>query len=68
MSYLLNPCYLILVASVYVLARNQWVCRKRIALIDKDFKAYLAAPTYNQMLFRYFWDWNFGRLVARGRT
>lgn len=68
MSYLLILCYLILVASAYVLARNQWVGRKRIALIDKDFNAYLAAPTYNQMLFRYFWDWNFGRLVARGRT
>lgn len=57
-----------LVVAFYVLARCEWLYRRRIALIDRDLSAYLAAPTFHQMMYVHFWDWNFDRLCKRSRT
>lgn len=67
-NWIIGIWLVFIAASIYMLIRNSWVCRNRIKLIYLDMSAYDAAPSYDVMLHRYFWDWNFDRLCKRSRT
>ena len=60
-------CGATLVACFYSLARNNWVLRKRLNLIDTDYHAYKKLPSYTQMLYGHgFWRWDIEYFIKLG--
>lgn len=48
-----------LVASTYMLIRNMWVYEYRTNLIWSDFENYKKIPSYNDMMLKYWYKYNF---------
>ena len=46
-----------LALCIYMLARNEWVFRLRMSVIYENTEAYDAMPTYNEMMYKYWWVW-----------
>lgn len=70
---LLAVLSLVLLMCVYMLFRNEWVCKQRLRLIKhhyssddwrRDFDA--TYGTYSFWLTRRFWDWDAVRIAAKG--
>ena len=57
MEILLTIGILFMPMAIYMLARNEWVYRLRTRVLSEDMEAYCALPTYNQMLYKYWWVW-----------
>jgi membrane-bound metal-dependent hydrolase YbcI (DUF457 family) len=53
--------------SFYMLFRNEWVYRNRIKQIEEDIDVYTQMPTYNQMMYKYFWVWKFENFKHKKR-
>lgn len=58
----------LIVLCIYGCIRNEWVYRKRLAMIDQDLDLYRSLPSYEAMLYRYFWVWNFEWFINRSKA
>lgn len=59
---LLAVCGLVIIASLYMLARNEWVYTQRTKLLyDDDLDGYLSLIDYNAMMRRW-WVWDINKL------
>lgn len=56
MIYILH---LLLFCGFYLLFRNYYVYHVRTYFIDKDWKYYHTLPSYDDMLFKYPFKWNY---------
>ena len=54
--------------GIYVLIRNDWVLKVRLAQIHRDMDSYDKWPSYNAMLYRRPFCWNVEKLVRRLKT
>lgn len=45
--------------SIYMLARNEWVFKNRIRALRSDMALYDSLPSYDSMMYDYFWVWDF---------
>ena len=61
-----------LALCIYMLARNEWVFRLRMRVIDENMEAYDAMPTYGEMMYKYWWVWRskyfYSSNTERGRA
>lgn len=48
----------IYVILIYFLVRNEWVCKRRLNLIEDNFALYKMLPSYWTMVFHKFWCWD----------
>lgn len=48
-----------LITSIYMLIRNMWVYEYRSNLIWSDFKKFEKLPSYNDMMYKYWYKYNF---------
>lgn len=55
---LLSVCLILYVIGFYFLKRNEWVLNLRLKIIDLDLELYRKLPSYNIMLYKYFWIWD----------
>ena len=73
MLYILLAVVLFLilfVPSTYILARNSWVLHNRIDLLIEDRETYKLVCryiTYNEMLFKYPFVWDFDKFIDRAK-
>jgi hypothetical protein len=51
--------------SLYVLIRNEWVYRQRTKQSRANLPIYMKMISYDKMLFKYFWCWNFEKLKQK---
>ena len=58
---------LIFIFCVYMLIRIEWVYRKRIGILRKDRESYLSLPNWNEMLYRWFFVWDFSWFIKLGK-
>ncbi len=54
-----------LIISMYLVKRNEWVLRKRLEILDESLEDFTRLPSYEYMLYRRFWIWNFENLKTR---
>lgn len=54
--------FAILAWCIFMLYRNEWVCRERIRAIDKGTGTYEQLPTYEVMM-RKFWIWDINKFL-----
>lgn len=52
---------LVLLATMYMLARNDWILKIRLRMIEEDWESYRQAPNYETMLYRW-WCWDIEKL------
>lgn len=52
---------LVLLAAMYMLARNDWILKIRLRMIEEDWEGYRCAPDYGTMLYRW-WCWDIEKL------
>lgn len=45
--------------------RNNWVCNKSIELIYSDYDTFKRLPSYDAMLFRYFYIWDIKKMPLK---
>ncbi len=56
-------CAIGVIVCFYVLIRNNWLCDKVCKLIYSDFEAYERLPTYDDMLYRKWYVWDFNKFI-----
>lgn len=53
--------------AVYFLIRNECVYRFRNKVLDEyNRETYLKMPSYDEMVFKYFYEWNFNKFISMG--
>lgn len=58
MTIALGITLMVIAICFYMMARNEWVLRLRMKVIDENIYAYYAMPTYDEMLWKYWWVWS----------
>lgn len=51
---------ILMISTIYLMIRNQWVYEQQLFLIHNNIDK---APSYNEMLFKYFYIWNIDKLI-----
>ena len=49
---------IIILSAIYFLIRNEKVYKWRIAALNENLNLYKYLPTYDEMLYKYWWIWN----------
>jgi hypothetical protein len=49
---------LVFFSTIYMLIRNTWVYNIRMEVLHEDFITYCKLPSYDNMLYKYFYIWN----------
>lgn len=62
MGYLFGFSVVMILLSLFGIARNNWVFRTRTALIFTDWSTYKKLPSYNYMFWR-IWIWDVRRFI-----
>lgn len=66
MKILLVGIIIHLSISVYFLIRNECVYKFRIKVLDEcNREIYLRMPNYYEMVFKYFYEWNFNKFISK---
>lgn len=57
---------LIPIVGIYFLIRNEKVYKFRIHLLEKkDYESYECLPSYEDMVFKYWWQWDFNKFLIK---
>lgn len=61
----LSLCAIGLAWTHFMLARNQWVYRQRMAVLNADYLIYKSMPSYETMM-RKWWIWDAAKFIGTG--